>query len=233
MTVTEAARFLSNCPSPLVADTSVVINLIATGVASSIIEALPQPLVVVDIVPAELETGRGRGRMDSARFRELVNSGIVKIVSLGDLGLEQFCELVVGPAAETLDDGEAATIAYAIEQSGVAFIDERKALRICLVRYRALRVGCTVDLLTHPNVRARLGQEILANATFNALQRGRMSVLPTHLSHVLGLIGSEKAALCESLPKSIRKSVVSRGSSPGDGEDLKSDTGISGLSPFQ
>ena len=215
MTMTEAERFLSNCPSPLVADTSVVINLIATGVASSIIEALPHPLVVVDIVPAELETGRGRGRMDSARFGELVNTGIVKIVSLGDLGLQHFCKLVVGPAADTLDDGEAATIAYAIEQSGMAFIDERKALRICSERYRALKIGCTVDLLTDPDVRAHLSEEILADAAFNALRRGRMNVLPTHLTRIISLIGSERAALCHSLPKSIRKSVLNRGSFPG------------------
>jgi predicted nucleic acid-binding protein len=204
MTSMEAAIFLSNCPSPLVADTSVVINLIATGFASSIIEALPQPFVVVDVVPAELETGRGRGRMDSERFNELVNARIVRIVSLGDLGLQHFSELVAGLAAETLDDGEAATIAYAIEQSGVAFIDERKALRICSERYETLRVGCTVDLLTHPDVTARLSEEKLADATFNALQRGRMSVLPSHLTRVLSLIGSGRAALCESLPKSIR-----------------------------
>jgi predicted nucleic acid-binding protein len=206
MTSTEAEKFLSNCPAPLVVDTSVVINLIATGFASSIIGALPQPLVVVDVVPNELETGRGRGRMDFERLNELVNAGIVKVVSLGDLGMQHFSNLVAGAAADTLDDGEAATIAYAIEGSGTAFIDERKALRICSERFAPLRIGCTVDLLTHPKVKTRLGAETLADATFNALQKGRMSVLPDYLSHVINLIGSERAALCESLPRSIRAS---------------------------
>jgi predicted nucleic acid-binding protein len=202
----EAAKYLSNRPSPLVADTSVVINLIATDFASAIITALPQPLVVVDVVPEELETGRGRGRTDSERFSELVHAGIVNIVSLGDVGLQHFSELVAGPAADTLDDGEAATIAYAIEQCGRAFIDERKALRICSLRFPQLRIGCTVDLLTDPSVKTRLGAGALADATFNALQNGRMSVLPNYLEHVVNLIGSERAAKCGSLPRSIRVS---------------------------
>jgi predicted nucleic acid-binding protein len=198
---------LNNCPEPIVADTSVIINLIATGFASPIAEALAQSLVVVDTVPAELGSGRERGRMDFDRFNELVKARIVKIVTLGDIGMQHFGELVAGPAAETLDDGEAATIAYAIEKSGTALIDERKALRICSARYPELRVGCTVDLLTHPNVKARLSAETLADATFNALQRGRMRVLPDHLSQIISLIGSERAALCESLPRSVRVSI--------------------------
>jgi predicted nucleic acid-binding protein len=205
-TPTEAGKYLSNCPSPLVADTSVVINLIATGFASSIIGALPQPFVVVDVVPSELAIGRGRGRMDFEQFDELVNGGIVKVFNLGHIGMQHFEGLVIGAAAETLDDGEAATIACAIEQSGVAYIDERKAWRICSERYPALRVGCTVDLLTHADVRAQLSDETVADAIFNALQRGRMSVLPTHFSAVVSLIGAERAALCESLPRSIRVS---------------------------
>jgi predicted nucleic acid-binding protein len=206
-TSTEAGKYLSNCPSPLVADTSVVINLIATGFASSIIEALSQPLIVVDVVPSELEIGRARGRTDLERFNELVNGGIIKVASLGDLGIQHFESLVIGSAVETLDDGEAATIACAIEQSGIAYIDERKAWRICSARYQALKLGCTVDLLTHADVRARMSDEIVAGTIFNALQGGRMSVLPTHLSTVISLIGAERAALCESLPKSIRISV--------------------------
>ncbi|HUN86779.1 MAG TPA: hypothetical protein VMU48_20530 [Terracidiphilus sp.] len=201
---------MSKGPSPLVADTSVVINLIATGFASSIINALPRPLIAVDVVPSELEIGRARGRTELERFNELVNGGVIKVVSLGDLGMQHFESLVIGSAAETLDDGEAATIACAIEQSGVAYIDERKAWRICSERYQALQVGCTVDLLTHTDVRARLSDEIVAGAIFNALQGGRMSVLPTHLSAVVSLIGAERAALCESLPRSIRASAQNR-----------------------
>lgn len=207
MSPMEALTFLTDLSAPLVADTSVVINLIATGCAPAIVRALPGRLVVVDIVPAELDTGRQRGRHNADRLNELVDAKLVEIVSLGDVATQHFSELVIGAAATTLDDGEAATIAYAVEQAGTAFIDERKATRICADRYPELRVGCTVDILVHPDVQRHLGIEALAGAMFSALQGGRMRVLPHHLEQVIGLIGSERAALCESLPRSIRVSV--------------------------
>jgi predicted nucleic acid-binding protein len=200
----EALTFLTELPAPLVADTSVVINLIATGCAPAIVRSLPGRLVVVDVVPAELDTGRRRGRHNSDRLNELVDASLVEIVSLGEFGTQHFSELVIGPAATTLDDGEAATIAYAVEHTATAFIDERKATRICADRYPELRVGCTVDLLVHPDVQHHLGIEALADGIFNALQGGRMRVLPHHLEQVVGLIGYERAASCPSLPRSIR-----------------------------
>lgn len=202
----EALTFLSDLLAPFVADSSVIINLIATGCAPAIVRALPNPFVVVNVIPTELDTGRQRGRRDSDGLNELVKAGLVEIAGLGDVGTQHFSSLVVGPAVETLDDGEAATIAYAVEQSGTAFIDERKATRICADRYPRLRVRCTVDILFHPDVQFHLGLETLAVAMFNALQGGRMGVLPHHLEQVVGLIGSERAASCHSLPKSIRLS---------------------------
>jgi hypothetical protein len=46
----------------------------------------------------------------------------------------------------------------------------------------------------------------LGDAVFNALHDGRMRVLPHHLERVVGLIGHERAALCQSLPRSVRLS---------------------------
>lgn len=205
----EALTFLTDLSAPLVADTSVVINLIATGCAAAIVRALPCRLVVVDAVPAELDTGRRSGRHNADYLNELVAASLVEIVSLGDVGTQHFSELVIGPAATTLDDGEAATIAYAVEQAGTAFIDERKATRICADRYPELRIGCTVDILLQPDVQRHLGIEALAVGIFNALQGGKMRVLPHHLEQVVGLIGYERAASCQSLPRSIRLSLQS------------------------
>jgi len=192
-------------PSPtLVADASAIINLIATGCASAIISALPNRVVVVDVVPAEIDTGRHRGRQDSDRLNELIAAGLVEIVKLGDVAAQHFETLVVGPAVSTLDDGEAATIAYAIEQGGIAVLDERKATRLCAERFPELRLGCTVDILAHPDVEGSLGRETLASAVFKALYHGRMRVFPHHVEWVVGLIGTDQAAVCVSLPKSAR-----------------------------
>jgi predicted nucleic acid-binding protein len=188
----------------LVADASTVINLNATGCARDVIHALPNRLVVVDVVPAELAEGRQRLRQDSDLLNELVVSNVVEIVRLDDIAAQYFEQLVVGPAVMTLDDGEAATIAYAVSQKAIALIDERKANRICAERFPDLRVGCTVDIFTHPNVQHGLGKDTLAGAVFNALHHGRMRVFPRHVEWVVELIGVDRADLCNSLPSSVR-----------------------------
>ena len=189
----------------MVADASTVINLNATGCAKDIIRALPNRLVIVDVIQAELEAGRQRGRQDSDLLSQLVSSGFLHIVKLGDVGAEHFESLVVGPAVSTLDDGEAATIAYAIEHHGIAVIDERKANRLCAQNFPTLRLGCTVDILTHTAVEASLGIDNLADAVFKALYHGRMRVFPNHVEWVVSLIGTRQAATCPSLPRSARR----------------------------
>jgi predicted nucleic acid-binding protein len=151
----------------LIADASTIINLIATGDiatgdARAIVFALPNRVVVVDVVPGELETGRARGREACDRLKELVDADVVGVVELGDDAAPHFEELVIGLAAATLDDGEAATIAYALAHAGTALIDERKATRICVDRFPQLRVACTVDVLIHPDVQRQLGPDMLA-----------------------------------------------------------------------
>jgi predicted nucleic acid-binding protein len=188
----------------VVIDTSAAINLIATGCAADILRALPIRLLAVDAVPAELEEGRRRGRPDADLMSHLVAARLIEIVTLGDMAAPRFEELVIGPAAATLDDGEAATIACAAEHGGIALIDERKANRICGERFPKLRVGCTVDLFAHPDVLPALGHEKLAEAVLNALQQARMRVLPHHVDWVVGLIGIERASLCPSLPRQAR-----------------------------
>jgi len=187
-----------------VIDTSAAINLIATGKAAEIVEALPYPLVAVETVLLELAEGVRRGRTDGDRFSELVAAGHIRVMTLGNPGTEIFESLVVGCAAETLDDGEAATIAYAIEHNAGAIIDERKANRICGERFPTLRLGSTVDLLAHPDVLDSLGRQSLSDAVLCALRLARMHVLPQHVDWVLDLIGSQQAAKCTSLPRFAR-----------------------------
>ena len=189
----------------LVADTSTIINLIATECARPVISALPNRLVVVDVVPSELKTGHAHGRDTWDKLNELVRDDIVGTVALDEGVAPHFEDLVVGPATETLDDGEAATIAYALKHAGTALLDDRKAIRICAERFPQLSVACTVDLLGHPDVRRQLGPERVADAIFNALSGARMGVLPHQLEWIVGVIGDERTALCPSLPRRVRR----------------------------
>lgn len=196
---------LTDPSAMLVADSSTVINLLATRMAAAVISALPNRLVVADVVPAELETGRPAGRKACDGLRELVDAGAIEIVTLdSEAAMRFFEELVVGPAAKTLDDGEAATIAYALAHACTALIDERKAMRLCSERFPDLPIACTLDVFLHGTVQERLGAEGLGNAMFNALADARMRVVPEYLSWVVSVIGQERALACESLPQQVR-----------------------------
>ena len=204
----ECQSCLNNPTALVVADASVAINLNATGFAESILDALPNRFAVVEEVALELVNGRSRGRNDADALNTLIATGRVDIVRLGNPATEYFTSLVSGSAAETLDDGEAATIAYALEQGATALIDERKAKRICAERYGALASGCTIDVLAQNEVEAALGHGRLADGVFNALYHGRMRVLAQHMNWIanwiVNLIGPERAAQCVSLPRSVR-----------------------------
>jgi hypothetical protein len=82
----------------LVVDASTVINLNALGCARRMIDALPNRVLVVDIVPDELERGRHRQRQDADLLHDLATNNIIEIVSLDATGEGYFEQLVIGDA---------------------------------------------------------------------------------------------------------------------------------------
>jgi predicted nucleic acid-binding protein len=202
----QVPSYLNDPATLLVADASVAINLNATGYAREILGALRRQVAIVNITWQEVEAGGRQGWQNMDLLRDLIDAGIIELVGLNKGAEQHFERLVVGPAVMTLDDGEAATIAYAVEHGAVAIIDERKACRVCGERFPALRVSSTVDMFAHPDVTRTLGRKSLSEAVMNALQRARMGVLPHHLQWVTSLIGVEQAARCSSLPRSVRQS---------------------------
>jgi predicted nucleic acid-binding protein len=195
---------LNNQAAPIVGDTSTIINLNATGCASAILRAVPNRFMITDFVLDELREDGQSKRNDAQLAAILIEQGLITVVDIASLSGNDFENLVAGMSAATLDDGEAATIAYASEKSFTALIDESKANRICKVQYPKLLVGSTVDLLALDSVEAKLGRPSLADAAYQALTGARMRVLPQHLDWVVDLIGPERVAQCLSLPKRAR-----------------------------
>ena len=191
----------------LVLDTSIVINLNATGYAREILDVLPHRAVVTDVVVGELENGRSKGRGDAAMLADLVKAGVLTIASLGEIALPHFESLVIGASAETLDDGEAATIAHAVGTKACAVIDERKATRLCSEGFPDVKLASTLDLLSHQAVQQALGLSHLADALHKALLSARMRVPPLYMDWVVDLIGNERAAACRCLPEAVRRGV--------------------------
>ena len=197
------SRDLIESDHGLVADASALISLVASGAAREIAQSLPVRLRVVRTVAEELEGGRSRWTTRE-QLADLESSDLVEIVDLDGAALGHFESLVVGPATETLDDGEAATIACALTNDLVALIDERKAWRICRERFRSVAVATTIDLLLSPATQRALGPERVADAVFEALRGGRMRVAGRYMERVVSIVGAERAALCSSLPIHVR-----------------------------
>lgn len=190
----------------LVADASAIINLIASGLPVEILRSLPCPAIVTSQVLEEIGSGRISGHGNFEVLSRLASDGELTVVDLSDQEADLFALLTIGSGPDTLDDGEAATIAYAVTHGALAVIDERKATRLCTERFPELRLQSTVDLFAHPSVTTRLGQSTLADAVFQALRIGRMRVHPRHHEWVVDLIGPDRAVQCHSLPKIARTS---------------------------
>lgn len=190
---------------PMLADTSVVINLDATGYFDQILDAVPNCLLVSEDVQTEVLRGESGGAHEESAIWAIIGRGQAEVAALTRDGLERFRSLTSGGANETLGDGEAATIACALSVGAIALIDERKALRISAERFPSLVTATTLDVLAHPKVQSSLGLSRLSEAVFNALTRARMRVPPHYLPWVVDLIGADNVSKCNSLPRSVRQ----------------------------
>ena len=189
---------------PVALDTSAVINLNATGHAPAILRALAREIIVVDEVAYDLSKGIATGRRDAEHLEQLVAAGLIRRAALGEPGKAFFEWLSIGAGDDTLDDGEAATIALAAELGCAAMVDESKGRRLCKSRHSSVPLVGSIEIFTQADVRRELGDR-LGEALYGALTVARMHVLSDHHAWVLEVLGPERAALCTSLRRSLRR----------------------------
>ncbi len=192
---------LPDFAGPLVVDTSVLINLCATGSFEELLAALPGILMIVEEVLQEFEVGQEKGAVRASDFPAWTKRGMLAVAALREIGLRHFNDLT----ERSLDDGEAAVIACALERGGAAVIDESKGLRICRERFPRLPTASTMDILTCRQAETALGRGGQAQAVYNALRLGRMKVPEEYHEKTLALIGKDRARQCLSLPARIRE----------------------------
>ena len=195
---------LHDFAGPLVVDTSVLINLCATGKFEELLAALPGLLVIVGEVLREFEAGQEQGAVRAGDFSAWAKRGMLALAALGEAGQRHFDDLTGGSAEESLDDGEAAAIACALKREGAIATDDRKGLRICRERFPRLPAASTMDLLTDPRAETALGRKGQAAAVYRALRLGRMRVPEEYYAETVALIGPQRARRCPSLPAQVR-----------------------------
>jgi predicted nucleic acid-binding protein len=199
------SAFPADPDAALIADASVVIGLNASGQARRVIELIERRVIVPDNAGNELAIGARFGHDDGAQLDALVAAGLVERLPLEREAVTTYTALIDSTYGETLDDGEAATIALAVQQGAVAVLDEKKARRMCRQHFPHVVQGCTAQWLLGV---AALGGAAHAEAMVNALRKGRMRVPPEFLDAVVALIGLEAAATCPSLPRLARQAAA-------------------------
>jgi predicted nucleic acid-binding protein len=187
------------------------INLLASGRAVDVLRVLPKPTIIPSIALGELERGRDKGRSAHVGVTSLIEAGYINAIDLPEEAEGVYLSLVAGRASETLDDGEAATLALSVHLGATALIDERKAICIAASRFPVLRVATTTDLLFSAQVRTVLDAGQLADALFASLMEARMRVPDHLLDEVCACLGSDRTQLCLSLParaRAFRKAIL-------------------------
>jgi predicted nucleic acid-binding protein len=195
--MTYSSSLVSN-HQPLVIDTSVIINLYASSFGGQILLAIPNGIIVPQVVADELthETSQKNGGYQF--LQTLVTQKHVQLSEMDDEEYEIFGELI--SVAPTLDDGEAATIAIASRRNLIPIIDEKKGRSRALPFLGSGLPGWSLDLLRHPAVIAKLGNASALDALYYALNRGRMRIPPDSTEQVIAIIGMERSLKCPCLP---------------------------------
>lgn len=189
---------LANDSTPLILDTSVLINLNACSYREQILAAIPNEILVSDVVVRELghETSHSNG--ENQFIRDLISQAILTVVQLDSSGYAIFEKLICSPGS--LDDGEAATIAAAAISGAIPVIDERKGRARARTLAGVKTAAWSLDLLLHPAVQAELPDGEYVAAIYLALRDGRMRIDEERCDAIVKLIGNERALQCTSLP---------------------------------
>lgn len=184
--------------TPLVLDTSVLINLHASTHGSRILSSMPNDILVPEIVVSELEHETSKNNGEHQFIHDLVATKKVSIVALDECEYAVFESLVSGNPS--LDDGEAATIATATIRGCQPIIDERKGRQRAEEFFPVNQLGWSLDLFRHPKVVAELGVTLSTEALYFALYYGRMRIQEAHCDNVVSIIGVQRALECKCLP---------------------------------
>lgn len=182
----------------LILDTSVVINLHASAHGEEVLAALPFRLATPGIVSDELNRQSSKSSGERDFLAQAYKLGLIERIEMTDDEYQMFTKLVV--LAPSLDDGEAATIAIARSREFVPVIDERKGRARALAIMSQQSPAWSLNLIRHPTVVSKLGEQAATEALYNALYRGRMRIAPDHADQVISVIGLEQASRCTCLP---------------------------------
>jgi predicted nucleic acid-binding protein len=158
----------------MVLDTSVWINLLATGRAWEIVSCFGTKCMAAQQVVCEVQRDPISQRPYDVSQHPLRGRADVEIIDLSGPAIDHFFSLVGRDSLGNLGDGEAATIAIAATRGCAIGLDERKARRIVRERFSSLLLISSFELLRLPSVERTLGTAAIDEAIADASRYGRM-----------------------------------------------------------
>lgn len=193
--------------SGVVLDASVVLNILGSDRAETILGALPGRRIVVEVTSREITRDPVKPENTGDPLASLIDAGLLERIPLPPIAVARFVELTGAPPPDDLDDGEAAALAVG-EALGISVaLDEAKGRRIASARLKTVTLLSSAEIFALPTVKAALGAE-LVDAVFSALVKTRMRVIPSHDGWIRELLGNERAAQCPSLRRPLSDNVM-------------------------
>ncbi len=165
---------LTELHAELAIDASVLINVLGSGEAIAVIEALARPLVMATAAYREVRRDPFTGGDALIAIGELEQRGLLLRCDLDAEGTQHMVSLISASGADALDDGEAATIALGARRGCCVVIDETRGCRIANRIPISAGVLGTIDLLSCASVREALGETRFQNAILSAAKCARM-----------------------------------------------------------
>lgn len=188
----------------VVLDTSVVLNVLASGGAARLLESSGYTFWVPTPVLREVTSEPHPSTSESNSLRALLDLGLLREIAPEGDTLETYLSLASAPSPDGLEDGESAAIAVAESLGCFTALDDRKARRIATARRPSDVPMCSLDLFKNLEGHANFANGELCDMVFNSLRLARMRVMHTHMEWVVQLIGTERARQCSSLPTMYR-----------------------------
>jgi predicted nucleic acid-binding protein len=156
---------------PLVLDASAAINLVATQQPWAILTALGfRALVAWQVLGEVVRCPVTRKRYDAAKHPFRISPN-VEIVTLSAVETEHFIDI-----AQSVGDGEAASIALALSRGMPLVLDDRRARAVALERDQSVRLIWTTELLRHEALAGVFSRDDIDAFFATALRFARMYV---------------------------------------------------------
>lgn len=192
---------LPDSPVSIVLDASAAINFLGTGIAGKLLEHCGCHILMESRAFKEVKRHPLPDRDSAHELKDLVGTHVLQIVEMDEKAHEVFYDLTSRDLSGGLDDGEAATIAFALIGSAhaVPVLDERKAINLVQKKWPERATINTLDILFDSRVRENFEEHVFADAIYSSLQFARMRVPKPYRDKVITLIGQDRARNCPCL----------------------------------